>query len=131
MVSIHGRFGLRSWMSMILGILLFLVGAVPLANKFGWVAWQFPELSQFILRILFLAAGLFLIWDATHEIYNNRMFMVMSLIFGIPILILGLIPVLNQFGVIGFTLELSGFILLEILTAISGLVLLFDAWKSE
>ncbi len=131
MVSIHGRFGLRSWASMILGLLLFLVGAIPLANKFGWIAFQMPELSQFILRILFIAAGLFLIWDATHEIYNNRAFMILSLVFGIPVLILGLIPLLHQYGVIGFTLPLSGFIILDLLTAIAGLVLFLDAWKSE
>ena len=131
MVSIHGRFGLRSWLSMIIGILLAAVGLVPLLNQFGVVGWTLPAVSEFILTIIFILAGLLLIWDATHEIYSARMFWILSLAFGLPILVLGILPILNQYGIIGFSLPLTGTFLMHLLTAAAGLVLFIDAWKSE
>jgi len=129
---IHGRFGLRSWLSMILGIVLFAIGGIPLLNSFGAISYTFPALPSLILKIVFIVAGALLLWDAQHEIYNNKGFMWMSIIFGLPILILGLIPVLNQFGVIGFGSEtLVPQLVSDILAGLAGIALFIDAWKSE
>lgn len=131
MVSIHGRFGIRSWCSMILGALLAALGVVPLLNQFGVSSWTLPAVPEFALTIIFILCGIFLIWDATHEIYSARMFWILSMAFGLPILILGLLPILNQYGIIGFSLPLAGSFLMHLLTAVAGLVLFIDAWKSE
>jgi hypothetical protein len=130
-MGIHGRFGLRSWLSMLFGLALFAVGGIPLMNLFGLLDFTIPALPSLVLRIIFIIAGALLLWDAQYEIYNNRGFMWMSLIFGLPILILGLIPVLHQFEVIGFTLDFLPQLVSDVLTSLAGIVLFIDAWKSE
>jgi len=131
MVSIHGRFGIRSWCSMILGALLTALGLVPLLNQYGVLGWSLPAIPELALTVIFILCGIFLIWDATHEIYSARIFWILSMAFGIPILILGILPILNSFGIIGFVLPLGGNMLMHILTTLAGLVLFIDAWKSE
>lgn len=129
---IHGRFGLRSWLSMIFGLVLLALGGIPILNAFGAISFTLPPLPSLVLKILFIVAGALLLWDAQHEIYNNKGFMWMSIIFGLPILILGLIPVLNQFGVVSFGSEtLIPQMVSDILSGLAGIVLFFDAWKSE
>jgi hypothetical protein len=130
-MGIHGRFGVRSWLSMLFGLALFAVGGLPLLNLFGVIDFTIPALPNLVLRIMFLVAGALLLWDASYEVYNNKGFMWMSLIFGLPILVLGLIPVLFDYGVIGFSLDFMPQLVSDILTAIAGVILFFDAWKSE
>ena len=129
---IHGRFGFRSWLSMIFGLVLLALGGIPVLNLFGAISFTLPPLPSLVLKIVFIVAGALLLWDAQHEIYNNKGFMWMSIIFGLPILILGLIPVLNQFGVISFGSEtIIPQMVSDILSGLAGIILFFDAWKSE
>ena len=127
MVSIHGRFGIRSWISMILGALLASVGVIPILNSMGIVAYTLPPVPELTLTIIFILAGIFLIWDATHEVYSARMFWVLSMAFGLPIFVLGLLPILKSYGYIGFSLPLAGSYLMHLLTAAAGIVLFVDA----
>lgn len=131
MVSIHGRFGLRSWASMLLGAGLVAIGIIPMLYSIGRVSFTIPDVPAFAFRIIMIIAGVLLLWDATHEIYQQSAWMWLSIAAGIPILILGLIPVLNQYGVIGFNLEFISGIILNILTIFAGIVLFIDAWKAE
>jgi len=131
MVSIHGRFGIRSWISMILGLLLVAFAIIPLLFSMGTIGWNIPAVPAFAFRIILIIAGVFLLWDATHEVYQQSAWMWLSIIAGIPIFALGLIPVLNQYGIIGWNIEFIGGTVLNVLTAFAGIVLFIDAWKSE
>ncbi|MBW3011158.1 hypothetical protein KY326_02995 [Candidatus Woesearchaeota archaeon] len=131
MVSIHGRFGLRSWASMLLGAALVAIGLIPLLFSIGRIGFTIPSLPAFAFRIILIIAGVLLLWDATHEVYQQSAWMWLSVAAGIPILILGLIPVLNQYGTIGFNLEFISITILNILTIFAGIVLFIDAWKAE
>jgi|SRR3989344_5714913 len=131
MVSIHGRFGLRSWLSLIFGLLLLAFGALPILNDFGAIDFVLPALPDFVARIVLLVAGALLLWDAQHEVFTGRSWMWLSIVFGIPILVLGLIPVLYSYGYLSFNLDFIPETVYNILTAVSGIVLFFDAWKSE
>ncbi|MBW3014647.1 hypothetical protein KY335_05405 [Candidatus Woesearchaeota archaeon] len=131
MVSIHGRFGLRSWASMLLGAALVAIGLIPLLFSIGRIGFTIPSLPAFAFRIILIIAGVLLLWDATHEVYQQSAWMWLSVAAGIPILILGLIPVLNQYGIIGFNLEFISITILNILTIFAGIVLFIDAWKAE
>ncbi|MBW2987456.1 hypothetical protein KY336_02790 [Candidatus Woesearchaeota archaeon] len=131
MVSIHGRFGIRSWISMILGVLLVAIALVPMLNSMGIIGWNIPAVPAFAFRIILIIAGIFLLWDATHEVYQQSAWMWLSIVAGIPIFALGLIPVLNQYGIIGWNIEFIGGTILNALTAFAGIVLFIDAWKSE
>jgi len=60
---------------------------------------------------------------ASHIIYG---------LFGVPIIALGLVPLLNQWGVIGFSpafLNMSDF-MASLFAAIAGLILIIDAFKA-
>src|SRR3989338_2672994 len=105
MVSIHGRFGIRSWLSLIFGLLLLAISGIPVLNDFDVIDFTLPALPDFILRIVVLVAGVLLLWDAKYEVFTGRAWMWLSIVFGIPVFILGLIPVLNSYAVIDFTLD--------------------------
>ena len=130
-MAIHGRFGLRSWLSMIFGLGLFVVGGVPFLNTIGAIDFSIPSLGELILRILFIVAGALLLLDAQHEIYNNKAFMWVSIVCGIPVLILGIIPVLHGYGAISFGLPAIPTAISDVLTGVAGVILFIDAWKSE
>ncbi|MCK4670369.1 MAG: hypothetical protein KAT43_04130 [Nanoarchaeota archaeon] len=131
MVSVHGRFGIRSWASMLLGAALVAIGLIPLLFSLGSIGFTIPGIPAFIFRIILIVAGILLLWDATHEIYQQSAWMWLSIAAGVPILILGLIPILNMYGIIGFNIEFVGGIILHILTIFAGVVLFIDAWKAE
>jgi hypothetical protein len=125
--------GFRGWASLLLGIVLVVIGGIPLLNKYGVIGFAIPQLSLYVLRILFVAAGVFMLWDAAHEtVAGARFFMWASILFGIPIILLGVIPLLNQYGVIAFNpgfLNMSDFIA-NLFAAIAGLILIVDAFKA-
>ena len=131
MVSIHGRFGIRSWASLIFGLILFAIGGLPILNSLNLVQFTLPTLPDFLGRIILLVAGTLLLWDAKHELLTARAWMWLSFVFGAPIFILGLIPVLFSYGVIDFNIEFIPVLVYNILTALAGIVLFFDAWKGE
>lgn len=54
-----------------------------------------------------------------------------SAILGVIFLVLGVIPLLNQYGVIGFALPTVGGMILWVLAVIGGLFLLFDGFQEE
>jgi len=124
------HFTWRSWASIILGIGLIVLGGIPFLFEYGLIGFTIPELPAFALRILLIAGGILLLWDASQEVWRNPGFMWLSLGLGVPILILGLIPLLYDYGVLPFTLDLAGTTFLNILTAVAGVVLFIDAWKA-
>ena len=130
-MAIHGRFGLRSWLSLIFGLALFIVGGIPFLNTVGLIGMNIPPLGELLLRIIFIIAGALLLWDAQHEIYNNKAFMWVSVVCGIPVLILGIIPVLYGYGGISFGLPAIPTAISDVLTGVAGIILFIDAWKSE
>ena len=131
MVSIHGRFGIRSWLSLIFGLLLLAVSGIPVLNDFELIDFTLPALPDFLLRIVVLVAGVLLLWDAKYEVFTGRAWMWLSIVFGIPVFILGLMPVLNSYAVLDFTLDFIPALVYNVLTALGGILLFFDAWKSE
>ena len=128
---IPGQFGFRSWMSLIFGVILSALGLIPLLNSFKVIGWSIPELPLFAIRIILIIAGILLLWDSTYEIWQARAWWILSIVFGIPILILGVVPILNQYGVLSFTLDFIPQMVLNILTFLAGFVLIIDAWKAE
>lgn len=124
------HFTWRSWASIIIGTLLIAIGGIPFAFDMGWIGFSIPLLPAFIIRILLIIGGILLLWDASQEVWRSPPFMWMSLGFGAPIIILGLIPLLYDAGILPFTLDFAGTTFLNILTAAAGVVLFIDAWKA-
>jgi len=128
---IPGQFGFRSWLSLIFGLILSALGLIPILNSFNFLAWSIPSMPLYIIRVLLIIAGVLLMWDSTYEIFQARAWWILSIVFGLPILILGVVPILFDYGIIGFNLTFIPDFILNIFTFLAGLVLIIDAWKAE
>ena len=100
--------GPRKPISLALGLAFIILGVLPLLNKFGVIGFSLPPIPQMVIYVLAIIGGLFLFWDAMSEGMGafgiTQQVMFASYGVGLLALALGLIPLLNQFGVIGFSL---------------------------
>jgi len=120
----------RNWISFIMGVILLIVGGIPLLFSYNVLDFTIPALPTYIFKVLAIIGGFILLIDATKEtVHGRRVYMWMSILVGVPILAVGLIRVLNQYGVISFQLGLSELIS-NIITTAAGVVLFIDSWKS-
>ena len=98
-------FGLKDFMSGIIGLIIFLLGAIPILedlnvvnlgvsnflNNINWFIGALP----YILAI----AGFYLLIEAIIEISNSNAAGTISFIVGALIMVLGILPILYHFGI--------------------------------
>ncbi len=99
--------GPRKPLSMIAGFIFLALGLIPLLNKFGVVGFNLPLSPVGIfLWIIAIAAGIILLWDAIGENMAMMGFAqqvrVATLVIGLAMLAIGVIPILHSMKVIGF-----------------------------
>ena len=103
-----GQGGPRKPISLALGIAFLALGLIPLLNKFGIIGFELPTIPQMALYVLSVVGGVILLWDALAEGQGSfgimQQVMFASYIVAVVVLAAGIIPLLNQFGVIGFAL---------------------------
>ena len=121
----------KGWISMIVGIILLAIGLIPLLNGWGVLPFGLPGfltglLSGTVVYILAIGA-LYLIIDAFMEDVGDPIGMT-TLIVGILIFALGIITLLNSFGVIGFSIPFLNEMIYNILFAIEGILLIIAAF---
>ena len=92
----------KGWISLILGLILMVIGVIPLLATLKVIASNpiaivTNVLGLNILQYIVAIAGIVLIVDAFMEMDAIR---AISLIVGIIIVALGTVPVLSSFGVI-------------------------------
>jgi hypothetical protein len=125
----HGR----SFPSLITGSLLFLLGLIPLLSQIGLIGFKMPEsigvLVGNIDLYLIAAGGCYLLIDGFLQ-WGNPMAWV-TFILAVAVLIIGIIPLLNQFGVIGFTIPFLSLTVYYILFVIEGIFLAIGAFLME
>jgi hypothetical protein len=120
----------RNWISFIMGLVLLVVGGIPLLFFYKVIGFTIPTLPGYIFRVLAIIGGGLLLFDASKEtLHGRRTYMWMSILLGVPILVIGVVPVLNAYGVISFNVPVTELIS-NIITAGAGVVLFIDAWKS-
>lgn len=120
----------KGWISLILGLILMGIGILPLLEKFKLIganpiAPVTNILTVSILQYVVAIAGLVLIIDAFMEMDTIR---VVSLIIGIIVLASGIIPVLNSFHVIGFTIPYLTVTVYHVVFIIEGIFLIIAAF---
>jgi len=120
----------KGWISLILGLILVVLGVLPLLARFkilGANPIQFitnilgMNIAQYIVAI----AGLVLIINAFMEADTLR---IVSLIVGVIILAAGVIPVLNGAGVIPFNIPFLSDLVYQILFIVEGIFLVIAAF---
>lgn len=119
----------KNWSALLIGIILMALGLIPLLNKWGVIGFNLPGFllgifSNIALYIL-AAGGLYLLIDSFMEDDTTR---VISIGVALAIIAIGLIPLLNSFGVIGFTIPFLSPTLYQILFVLEGLFLFIAAF---
>jgi len=94
-------FTTKDFISGIVGILLTFMGLFPLLSSFGigpeWFALHFLPVQLFAYIVA--GAGFFLAADSIREILNNNHIGIWSFGVAVIVLIIGLFPLLNSFGI--------------------------------
>lgn len=114
----------RKWISLIIGLLLTALGVLPLLKSLNVIPFGLPAIPGLVLWILFVIGGIWLMVDAASEGTLQAAIMWPSLIVGIIILGLGVIPLLTQVGVISLQLSFMTQMVSNIVTTIAGLLLI-------
>jgi hypothetical protein len=115
----------RDTVSFFVGLVLLAFGVVPLLNTMGVIKFTWPfNLALSILVWIVAAAGAYVVIDGFIEPPQHSLhwFLIAA---GLLLLIIGLIPILNTFGIIGFKLGfLDSLIVYDALITIEGILLL-------
>ncbi|MBW2999135.1 hypothetical protein KY339_00555 [Candidatus Woesearchaeota archaeon] len=123
----------RSLPSLIIGLILLALGLIPLLNNWGVIAFVLPAfLSNVIAAIalwIIAGGGLYLVIDTFLEWGNPMAWL--SFIVGIVVLAVGLIPLLNSFGVIGFNIPFLSVTVYNIIFVIEGFALFLASFFME
>lgn len=122
--------GPRKPISLFLGVVFLAFGLIPLLNQFGVIGFSIPQLPKIILYVLSVVGAVILLWDAIGEGMSmgmgiSQMLRPATFVMAVVLLAIGLIPLLNSFGVIGFNLPEFAAIVLNILYVVTGALLLY------
>ena len=118
----------RDWISFFAGLVLFVIGFIPLLSAWKVVSFALPGfLSGFIASIFFwiiAIAGLYIIIDGIIEPAGHALHTTL-LVLGFLFVIIGLIPILAKFGVIGFNIGfLANLMVYNIIITVEGIMLM-------
>ena len=109
----------RDTISFFVGILLAAFGILPLLNKWGVLGFNIPFISNLAVNVLVwivAIGGVYVVIDGFIEPPAYTLHWLLILV-GIVLLIFGLIPILNGFGVIPFNIPLGDMIYRILITA--------------
>ena len=117
--------GVRKVISFVLGLVFLALGLLPLLGV------NLPPIPALVLWLLALAGGIYLLIDAYKERMGmglSKFIMWLSVIVGLLILTLGLIPILNSMGVLAFALPVLGAAVVNILYTVAGVLLIIGSF---
>jgi hypothetical protein len=117
----------RDWISAVIGLILIAVGLIPLLFNFKIIGFGLPGFLSGLMSSVFFwiiaVAGVYIIIDGFIEPAGHLLHTLL-LITGLVFVIIGLIPILNQFGVFKFEIPfLSNLVVYNIIITIEGLML--------
>ncbi|HIH37974.1 hypothetical protein J4460_07285 [Candidatus Woesearchaeota archaeon] len=120
----------KNWGSALLGVILLILGIIPLLNKFGVIKFGLPGflsgiISSIIVYILAIT-GLLLVIDGFMEDDALR---VITLVIGLLIFLAGLLEILKKLNVIGFSIPFIGNeLFINIIFILEGILLIIAAF---
>ena len=118
----------RDTISFFIGVFLAALGIIPLLNKFGVIGFTLPSfltnlLAQIAIWII-AVAGLYVVIDGFVEppAHNLHWILICA---GIVLFVVGLLPILFTFKVIGFSIPfLNNLIVYQTLITLEGILLI-------
>ena len=121
----------KGQISILVGLVIVALGLLPLLNTWGMVSFTLPKIVLDVLPTIALftipALAIFLFIDAIDE---DDTIKGLTIILGLVFLALGVIQLLNRFGVIGWALPISDMVY-QIIFAIEGLFLVIATFAMD
>ncbi|MBT7903117.1 hypothetical protein HN587_04570 [Candidatus Woesearchaeota archaeon] len=127
----------RDFVAMFVGIAIIALGLLPLLSKLGvGPSWFALSLPTNILSYVIAAGALFLVYASIIEITNSNGMGSISIIVALVLLSIGLLPILNGFGIGPAFFSLSflaglGDYLFHIIFIVEGFFLLISGFLME
>ena len=118
----------RKPLSLILGLVFVIIGLIPLLNGFGVIPFGLPiDVRGVILWVLAIVASVILLLDSLKmEGFGiGSQLRIVSIVGGLLLLAVGLIPILHSFGVLGFTIPEVADTIKNVLFMVFGALLLY------
>jgi peptidoglycan biosynthesis protein MviN/MurJ (putative lipid II flippase) len=114
----------RGIISLVLGVIVGLLGLLPLCHQIKILSFDISSsIPAFILYILVVAGGIFLLIDSVHEITLRWI----SVVLGIIVVMLGMVGLLSYMGIIAFKLGFIPELLWNIIYIVTGVFLIFGS----
>ncbi len=120
--------GGKSLSSIIAGLIVLFLGAVPLLNKLGMTSFAIPEIPKIVLQIVLAAAGFYLIIDGFFEIGMHPGFGWTSVLIGLSVTLAGILTTLSDLGSFSLTLGFLTSTVIYALYVMVGLLLILGAF---
>jgi hypothetical protein len=121
--------GPRKPISLLLGLAFIVLGGLPLLNRFGVLSFTIPPIGGIILWVLAVVGGVILLWDAISEnmamMGLSQQMRMASIIGGLVLLAVGIIPLLHSFGIIGFDIPEFAAVVQHVLFVVFGALLIY------
>ena len=116
----------RDTLSFFVGLIVLVFGLLPLLHKFGVIDFEMPLIGSLpgsILIWVIAIFGLYILIDGFVEPPQHSLHWILIAL-GLLMAVFGLIPLLHQFGVIGFTIPLLDNVIYLVFISVEGLLLM-------
>jgi len=118
----------RDWISLFVGLVIFALGIIPLLNTFGVIGFGLPSfLTGFVGSVfgwVIAVAALYILIDGLIEPAGHMLHMAFIGL-GLLFFVVGLLPILYTFGVIGFSIPfLDNLVVYNIIITLEGIMLM-------
>ena len=117
----------RDTISFVIGIILALFGILPLLTKWGVIGISLPGfMTNLPIQIavwIVAVGGAYVAIDGMIEPPAHSLHWILIVV-GVILLAFGLIPILHNFGVIGFTLGIESLMIYQIIITVEGILLI-------
>jgi len=120
---------LRHWSSFFAGLVLLCFGLFQLIGKAGWLG-PLGGLTGGVLAYVLAFGGLYVIIDSFFEFSFHSGLGITTLIIGLIVFGLGLVNLLNGFGVLSFSVPIVDFIY-HILFVIEGVMMMIACFVMD
>lgn len=117
-------FGARKNIGLFLGVIIFIIGLLGVLSGINVLGFKIPLTMNIIAWILAIG-GIYLIFESFTEIGMRR---TSAIILAIFLLLISLIPILNQLGAINLSIPIVNLLFYHILLVIEGIFLIINAF---
>lgn len=121
---------IRHWMSFAVGIVIFLLGLLPLIGQASLIPF-YGSASITVLAFIVAFGGLYIIIDSFFEMMFHTMTGIVTMVVGFIVAAIGTVVVLSDLGVLAFNIPFLHAIIFYVLFILEGLFLMIATFVMD